>query len=146
MRVRTGSWHGEVKTGVGIKFCSRDLLSGVEVRESSKPPPASEPVMAKRTSAKASFEAFKLKAANAAYYKALSARDMRAMEKVWTCGSDNILIAPPTNPVTHVGWKAIKRNWEDYWPTFSRFSVSMTVTALSINGPVGWVHGIENIH
>ena len=45
--------------------------------------------------------------------------------------------------MTHVGWKAIKRNWEDYWPTFSRFSVSMTVTALSINGPVGWVHGIE---
>jgi hypothetical protein len=38
--------------------------------------------MAKRTSAKASSEASKLKAANAAYYKALSARDMRAMEKV----------------------------------------------------------------
>jgi len=99
--------------------------------------------MAKRTSAKAASEASKLKAANTAYYKALSARNMRAMEKVWSCARDNILIAPPTNPVTHVGWKAIKRNWEDYWPTFSRFSVSMTVTALSINGPVGWVHGVE---
>ncbi len=68
---------------------------------------------------------------------------MRAMEEVWTCGRDNILIAPPTNPVTHVGWKAIKRNWESYWPGFSRFSVSMVVTAISINGPVGWVHGVE---
>src|SRR5689334_17331796 len=99
--------------------------------------------MAKRASAKASSETSKLKAANAAYYKALSARDMRAMQKVWTCASDNILIAPPTNPETHVGWKAIKRNWESYWTGFSRFRVSMVVTAISINGPVGWVHGIE---
>ncbi len=66
--------------------------------------------MAKRTSAKASSEAGKLKGANTACYKALSARDMRAMEKVWTRGRDNILIAPPTNPVTHVGWKTIKRS------------------------------------
>ena len=56
-----------------------------------------------------SSEASKLKAANVAYHKALSARDTRAMDKVWTCGRDNILITRPTNPVTHVGWKAIKR-------------------------------------
>ena len=74
-------------------------------------------------------EASRVKAVNIAYYKALSARDMCAMEKVWTCASDNILIAPPINPRTHVGWTAIKRNWEVYWPTFDKFSVSMTVTA-----------------
>ena len=60
--------------------------------------------MAKRTAAEAA-SASKVKAANNAYYKALSDRDMRAMEKVWTCATDNILIAPPTNPVTHVGWE-----------------------------------------
>jgi ketosteroid isomerase-like protein len=94
-------------------------------------------------SAGVSSEASKVKAANAAYYKALSARDMRAMEEVWTRTAENILIAPPTNPVTHVGWEAIKRNWESYWPSFNRFSVSMVVTMININGPVGWVHGIE---
>ena len=97
--------------------------------------------MAKRTAAEAA-SASKVKAVNNAYYKALSDRDMRAMEKVWTCATDNILIAPPTNPVTHVGWEAIKRNWEAYWPTFSRFSVSMVVTMVNINGPVA-MHGIE---
>jgi hypothetical protein len=66
-----------------------------------------------------------------------------AMEKVWTCASNNILIAPPTNPVTHMGWEAIKRNWEAYWPTFSQFSVSMIVARVNVNGPVAWVHGIE---
>ena len=54
-------------------------------------------------------EASRVKAVNIAYYKALSARDMCAMEKVWTCASDNILIAPPINPRTHVGWTAIKQ-------------------------------------
>ncbi|HVG51093.1 MAG TPA: nuclear transport factor 2 family protein [Xanthobacteraceae bacterium] len=97
--------------------------------------------MAQRPSGSA--ENAKLEAANLAYYKALSARDMPAMEKVWTCAADNILIAPPVNPQTHVGWAAIKRNWEAYWPTFDHFNVSMEVTAVNINGPVAWVHGIE---
>ena len=99
--------------------------------------------MEKRTTANAPPEASMVKAVNNAYYKALSARDMCAMEKVWTRTTDNILIAPPTNPVTHVGWDAIRRNWEAYWPTFSRFSVSMVVSMVNVNGPVAWVHGIE---
>ena len=82
-------------------------------------------------------------AANLAYYRALSARDMRAMEQVWTRGADNILIAPPVNPVTHIGWQAITRNWEHYWSKFAEFSVSMQTSAINIVGPVAWVHGVE---
>jgi ketosteroid isomerase-like protein len=100
----------------------------------------SESIVTKSASA---VDAGNVKAANNAYYTALSKRDLPAMEKVWSCTSDNILIAPPTNPITHVGWDAIKRNWETYWPTFSHFTVSMTVTTININGPVAWVHGIE---
>jgi ketosteroid isomerase-like protein len=70
--------------------------------------------MAKRFSNKTLSEIKKIQASNDAYYKALSARDMRAMEKVWTCAADNMLIAPPANPRVHVGWSAIKRNWEAY--------------------------------
>jgi ketosteroid isomerase-like protein len=66
--------------------------------------------------AKNSAEISKIKASNEAYYKALSARDMRAMEKVWTCAADNILIAPPSNPRVHLGWSAIKRNWLEQIP------------------------------
>jgi hypothetical protein len=51
----------------------------------------------------------KIKASNDAYYKALSARDMHAMEKVWTCAANTMLIAPPANPRVYVGWSAIKR-------------------------------------
>ena len=99
--------------------------------------------MGKCSSAKPSSEANMVKSVNNAYYKALSARDMSAMERVWTCSSNNILIAPPTNVVTHMGWEAIKKNWEAYWPTFSLFSVSMVAARVNVNGPVAWVHGIE---
>src|ERR1700733_474218 len=99
--------------------------------------------MAKRSRARASAEIAKLKAANLAYYKALSARDIGAMARVWTCAGDNILIAPPENPHEHLGWTAIKLNWERYWPTFEQFSVSMQVNKINVSGPVAWVHGIE---
>ncbi len=99
--------------------------------------------MTKRSSAKALSDISKIKAVNRAYYEALSARDLRAMEAVWTCAADNILIAPPVDPHAHVGWAAIKRYWEGYWPTFDQFSVSMRVTKVNISGPVAWVHGIE---
>jgi ketosteroid isomerase-like protein len=99
--------------------------------------------MAKHSPAKQSSEISKVKAGNLAYYKALSARDLRAMEAVWTCAADNILIAPPVDPHSHVGWAAIKRYWEAYWPAFDQFSVSMRVTNVNISGPVAWVHGVE---
>ena len=89
-------------------------------------------------------DADKVIAANAAYYRALSARDMQAMEKLWTCANDNILIAPPVDPVTHVGWDAIKRNWEKYWAKFEMLSVTMEAPTVNVNGPVAWVHGTEN--
>jgi ketosteroid isomerase-like protein len=99
--------------------------------------------MAKRATSKMSAEIRKVKAVNLAYYKALSARDIHAMEKVWTCAANNMLIAPPVNPLTHVGWAAIKRNWERYWALFDQFSVSVKVTNVNINGPAAWVHGVE---
>jgi ketosteroid isomerase-like protein len=102
--------------------------------------------MSKRPLAKTSIEMKHIKSSNDAYYKALSARDMRAMERLWTCAADNMLIAPPTNPRTHVGWAAIKRNWESYWPTFDKFQVTMRVNKINISGPVAWVHGVEKSH
>jgi ketosteroid isomerase-like protein len=103
-------------------------------------------IVPKSSSHKASIEVKNIKAANDAYYRALSARDMHAMEKVWTGAADNMLIAPPANPRVHVGWVAIKRNWEAYWPVFVKYRVTMRVNKVNVSGPVAWVHGIETSH
>jgi hypothetical protein len=58
--------------------------------------------MAKRSSRDASSETSKVKAVNLAYYKALSASDLGAMDTVWTCTAKNILIAPPVKELTQL--------------------------------------------
>jgi ketosteroid isomerase-like protein len=105
-----------------------------------------ERMVPKRASNKTSIEIKNIKVSNSAYYKALSARDLRAMERVWTCAADNMLIAPRPDPHVYVGWAAIRQNWEAYWPTFERYRVSMRVNEVQISGPVAWVHGIETSH
>jgi ketosteroid isomerase-like protein len=97
-------------------------------------------------SGQGSAETRDVEAANRAYYDALTNRDLSAMEKVWSRAPDNMVIAPPVDPHAHMGWAAIVRYWNAYWPTFAEFNVSMQVTGVSINGPVAWVNGIETSH
>ncbi len=84
-----------------------------------------------------------VKAANFAFYDALSKRDMGAMQQVWAQTPDIILIAPPVRPVAHLGWEAIKKQFDEYWPTFEQLDVSMEPEAIRINGGVAWVYGVE---
>ena len=66
-----------------------------------------------------------VRAANQSYYAALSARDLPAMEKVWAQSPDDVNVAPPAKPVAHVGWPAIKKNYETFWLTSDEFTISM---------------------
>jgi ketosteroid isomerase-like protein len=84
-----------------------------------------------------------LLAANRAYYDALSARDIEAMSRVWTCTSEDINIAPPIRPVVHAGWDAVKTNYLTYWSTLSSLSVSMEESEVRFNGDTAWIHGVE---
>src|SRR5665811_456589 len=58
-----------------------------------------------------------VRAANELYYAALSARDIRAMEQVWSQSPDDVNVAPPVRPVAHVGWTAVKKTYEIFWAT-----------------------------
>ena len=86
----------------------------------------------------------KVKAANDAYYTALSARDHRAMSQVWSLSGDAVNIAPPIRPTAHVGWNAVKKNYEDFWGTLDQLTVSMEKPTIVVKGQVAWVYGIEN--
>ena len=46
-----------------------------------------------------------VKVANQAYYAALSARDLAAMERVWARSPSDVNVAPPIKPAAHrPGW------------------------------------------
>ena len=85
-----------------------------------------------------------VKAANAAYYAALSARDLHAMEQVWTRTSRDVNIAPPIRPAAHIGWDLIKKNYLGYWGTLDELAVSMAEPSVEVQGTVAWVYGIEH--
>lgn len=87
-----------------------------------------------------------VKAANDAYYAALSARSIPAMERVWARTDRDVNVAPPVRPAAHVGWDAIKHNYQSFWSTLDELTVSMEAPAIEIRGPVAWVYGIETSH
>jgi ketosteroid isomerase-like protein len=84
-----------------------------------------------------------VKAVNQAYYAALSARDLVAMEQVWSRGPHDVNIAPPIRPAAHIGWETIKKNYAGFWGTLDELTVSMTEPGIEIHGAVAWVYGIE---
>ena len=66
-----------------------------------------------------------VRAAALAFYAALNARDIRAMEAVWSRDADPVLIAPASrSPV--VGWEAVRRSFEEAWRRFEAFSVTVS--------------------
>ena len=84
-----------------------------------------------------------VKAANQAYYAALSARDLSAMERVWAQTPQAVNVAPPVRPAAHVGWDTIKKNYQTFWATLDELSVAMPEPHTEIRGTVAWVYGIE---
>jgi len=84
-----------------------------------------------------------VRAANQAYYAALSARDIGAMEQVWSQSPDDVNVAPPVRPAAHVGWPAIKKQYETFWATLDELTVSMDNPTIKIEGNVAWVYGTE---
>lgn len=85
-----------------------------------------------------------VKAANDAYYAALSGRSMPAMERVWARTERDVNIAPPIRPAAHTGWGAIRKNYETFWSTLDELTVSMEKPAIVVQGSVAWVYGIES--
>ncbi len=68
-----------------------------------------------------------VRAAVAAFYAALNARDIRAMESVWSRDAEPIMIHPagPHARAPVVGWEAVRRSFEEAWPRFEEFRVTV---------------------
>ena len=88
-------------------------------------------------------ETDKVKAANDAYYAALSARSIPAMESLWARTARDVNVAPPVHPTAHIGWNDIRQNYQEFWGTLDELTVSMESPTVEIHGSVAWVYGIE---
>lgn len=84
-----------------------------------------------------------VRAANAAFYAALSARDIDAFVKVWSARSEVRHIGPRNKDVD-VGLEAIKKNLQGVIETFPELKVTPEQIQIRIVGAVAWVSDLEN--
>jgi ketosteroid isomerase-like protein len=83
-----------------------------------------------------------VKAANDAFYAALSGRDIAAMRKVWSNDAD-IQEIGPRSKTAGVGWGAVGKGFENLIAAFPEREISMKDPRIKIVGDVAWVSGIE---
>lgn len=83
-----------------------------------------------------------VKAANQAFYAALSKRDIPALQKVWSSDPD-IQNIGPRSKAADIGWDAQKKSYESTFDAFPELKVSMPEPRIKINGATAWVSGIE---
>ena len=85
-----------------------------------------------------------VKAANQAFYTALSARDLGAMQKVWSSDPEIQNIGPANTTIT-VGWENIKKGFEGTFDRFPDLKASQKELRIKIVGAVAWVSGVEDV-
>jgi ketosteroid isomerase-like protein len=84
-----------------------------------------------------------VKAANQAFYKALSSRDLEAMEGLWANKPYVVNLGPRSKSIA-VGYSdAVTNYWPATFDTFSQISASASVSQLQSDGKIAWVIGTE---
>jgi ketosteroid isomerase-like protein len=86
----------------------------------------------------------RVQAANQDFIAAISARDIREMEKVWAHESYATFIGPLSTTVV-VGWDGVKKAWEMRFNQFDRVAISLAESHVHANGKVAWAVGVEKV-
>src|SRR6266851_10007106 len=84
-------------------------------------------------------------AANEAFDKAISSRDVAAMQKLWANAAYVVVIHPSsTSPV--IGWENVKKTFEAQASRYSEFNVSLTDPKAYLLSPTtAYVVGVETV-
>ena len=83
-----------------------------------------------------------IRAANAGFYAALSAKDAAALDRVWD-HDGQIFNIFGVSKAPMVGWDAVKNGYEDLFNRFSELSVNMAEPSIRQDGDSAVVVGVE---
>jgi ketosteroid isomerase-like protein len=81
--------------------------------------------------------------ANAAFYRAFEALDLRAMEEVWAHGGHVRCVHPGWPMLT--GWEAIRASWEAIFANTHEMRFTLTDVHVVRIGDLAWLTCTENI-
>ena len=86
----------------------------------------------------------RVNAASQVFIAAISARDIRAMEKLWAHESYVAFMGPLSTTLV-VGWDGVRKAWEMRFNQFERVTVSLAESHVHANGDVAWAVGVEKV-
>jgi ketosteroid isomerase-like protein len=86
----------------------------------------------------------RVNAASQVFIAAISARDIRAMDKVWAHESYVAFMGPLSTTLV-VGWDGVRKAWEMRFNQFDRVTVSLAESHVHTNGNVAWAVGVEKV-
>jgi len=81
--------------------------------------------------------------ANARFYRAFEALDLRAMDEVWGHGAHVKCVHPGWPLLT--GWEAVRASWEAIFANTQEMSFTLTDVRVTEAGDLAWVTCTENI-
>jgi len=86
----------------------------------------------------------RLNAASQVFIAAISARDIRAMDKLWAHESYVAFMGPLSTTLV-VGWEGVRKAWEMRFSQFDRVTISVAESHVHTNGKAAWAVGIEKV-
>ena len=84
-----------------------------------------------------------LEEANASFYRAFEALDLRAMDEVWAHG-EHVKCVHPGWPLL-TGWGAVRASWEAIFANTQEMRFTLTDVHVAAAGELAWVTCTENI-
>ena len=86
----------------------------------------------------------KVKAANQAFYEALSGRDMKRVDQIWS-HEPHVSAIHPVSQAVLSGWEAVRKSWEEPLARFEQLAISMKDAQVRVDHNVTWIVGPEQI-
>jgi ketosteroid isomerase-like protein len=86
----------------------------------------------------------RVNAASQVFIAAISARDIRAMDKLWAHESYATFIGPLSTTVV-VGWEGVRKAWQMRFSQFDRVTISVADSHVRTNGKIAWSVGVEKV-
>ena len=84
-----------------------------------------------------------VEAANEAFYRALEARDLAAMDRVWAHEESASCVHPGWHRLD--GWDEVRRSWENIFANARPWSVACEDVRIQVSGEIAWVTCVEAI-
>ncbi|WP_008318404.1 nuclear transport factor 2 family protein [Leptolyngbya sp. PCC 6406] len=82
-------------------------------------------------------------AAHSAFYRAFEKKNLEAMEKVWSQGTESVCIHPGRDALK--GWGAIRESWAQIFKNTRYLEVDVEVVSVTVQADLAAVVAVENV-